>query len=174
MATAYRSSDIKKELQQLQNAELISLCLRLVRFKKENKELLTYLLFQAEDQDLFIQEYKEEINRQFENIKGNNFLVVKTLRKIGTLINNQVRYAGTDLVSTELLFSFCNDYIEHINYKTQYKSLRNIFFRFVEKLKTSIMKLEDDLRYDYGLLYEEMLAKAETKIYWFKKDGLML
>ena len=42
-------SEIKTELKGLPPAQLTELCLRLARFKKENKELLTYLLFEAND-----------------------------------------------------------------------------------------------------------------------------
>ena len=174
MATVYRSSDLKKELQQLNSNELLALCLRLARFKKENKELLTYLLFRADDQDLFIQEYKEEMDQQFKKINGTNYLVVKTVRKIATQMNNQVRYAANETVGTELLLHFCHNYINYINYHTQYKPLRNIFYRFVEKLRAGILKLEEDLQYDYGLLYEAMLTEAEAKIYWFEKKQFVL
>jgi len=47
-------TQLKKELKHHSQAELIALCLRLSKFKKENKELLTYLLFET-DEDLFIQ-----------------------------------------------------------------------------------------------------------------------
>ena len=42
-------NEIKKELEQRSNTELLSFCLRLAKFKKENKELLTFLLFEADD-----------------------------------------------------------------------------------------------------------------------------
>ena len=45
--------EIKQELVNFKTAELTSLCLRLVRFKKENKELLTYLLFEAQDEQVY-------------------------------------------------------------------------------------------------------------------------
>ena len=38
---------LKKELKYKSNDELLNLCLTLSKFKKENKELLTYLLFEA-------------------------------------------------------------------------------------------------------------------------------
>lgn len=174
MATVYRSTDLKKELQQLNGNELMTLCLRLARFKKENKELLTYLLFQADDQDTFIREYKEEMDLQFKKISGKSFLVVKTLRKIATQMNNQMRYAADEVVSTELLLHFCSNYINYVNYHTPYKPLRNIFYRFLEKLKLSILKLQEDLQYDYGLLYDAMLIEAEEEIYWFEKKQFTL
>ena len=39
---------IRQELQERSSKELMEYCLRLVKFKLENKELLSYLLFEAE------------------------------------------------------------------------------------------------------------------------------
>ncbi|RYE26988.1 MAG: hypothetical protein EOP42_19905 [Sphingobacteriaceae bacterium] len=169
MSLVYPSSDLKKELQQLTAPEVAALCLRLARFKKENKELLTYLLFKADDPDAFIKEYQEEMNLQFGKISGKSFLVVKTLRKIATQMNNQIRYAGSEVVKTELLLHFCKNYIHYVNYHTQYKPLRSIFYRHAEKAKAAIEKLHEDLQHDYGTLYQEMLTEAEDEIYWFEK-----
>ncbi len=40
---------LKDTLSTLGREELIGLLLRMVKFKKENKELLTFLLFEADD-----------------------------------------------------------------------------------------------------------------------------
>ena len=53
--------EIKQELGNLPHEELKELCLRLARFKKENKELLHYLLFEAHDTDAYIQLAKQEM-----------------------------------------------------------------------------------------------------------------
>ena len=42
--------EIKQELNALSKEEVQELCLRLSRFKKENKELLAYLLFESKDE----------------------------------------------------------------------------------------------------------------------------
>ena len=42
-------SRIKKDISIKNHDELVELCLRLAKFKKENKELLTYLLYEADD-----------------------------------------------------------------------------------------------------------------------------
>ena len=49
---------IKEELIIRSREELTELCLNLSKFKKENKELLTYLLFEADDENYFIQGIK--------------------------------------------------------------------------------------------------------------------
>ena len=40
---------IKKELSGLSVQQLTDICLRLAKYKKDNKELLNYLLFDADD-----------------------------------------------------------------------------------------------------------------------------
>ncbi len=174
MSLVYSSSDLKKELQQLSSAEIAALCLRLVRFKKENKELLTYLLFKADDPNAFVIEYKEEMDKQFKQVSGKSYLVAKALRKIALQMNNQIRYAGSEVVKTELLLHFCSNYINYINHHSSFKPLRGIFYRFAEKAKTAIQKLHEDLQHDYGNLYEEMLTEAEEEIYWFEKKPFLL
>jgi len=52
---------IKDELNYKSSQELIELCLLLSKFKKENKELLTYLLFDKDDEETYIP--------NFENLK---------------------------------------------------------------------------------------------------------
>ena len=52
-------SEIKKELKFYSKEELFAIIHRLSRFKKENKELLTYLLFEANNEDGHIEKVKE-------------------------------------------------------------------------------------------------------------------
>ena len=49
---------IKQELKTLQPEELLELCLRLSKFKKENKELLTYLLYESADEATYVESVK--------------------------------------------------------------------------------------------------------------------
>jgi hypothetical protein len=51
--------ELKEELTNYTPKELRELCLRLARFKKENKELLTYLLFESSDEALYIESVKK-------------------------------------------------------------------------------------------------------------------
>ena len=44
---------VKEELFYKSDQELVELCLRLIRFKKDNKELLSYLLFEMDDEDAY-------------------------------------------------------------------------------------------------------------------------
>ena len=58
-------NEIKKRLKETDKNDLIEICQRLARFKKENKELLTYLLFEEDDVQGYIKNVKEEIDEGF-------------------------------------------------------------------------------------------------------------
>jgi hypothetical protein len=68
--------DLKEELTNNTPKELRDLCLRLARFKKENKELLTYLLFESSDEAFYIEEVKKEVDEQFEIINRKSHYLI--------------------------------------------------------------------------------------------------
>ena len=69
--------EISQELLNLSPKELRDLCLRLSRFKKENKELLTYLLFESSDEASYIESVKKEIDQQFELVNKKSYYFIK-------------------------------------------------------------------------------------------------
>ncbi|RZV67606.1 MAG: hypothetical protein EX254_02785, partial [Flavobacteriaceae bacterium] len=69
--------EIKKELKERSHQDLMDLCLRLARFKKENKELLTYLLFESHNEEGYIETVKDEVDLQFDNINADSFFYIK-------------------------------------------------------------------------------------------------
>src|SRR5688572_24354090 len=101
-------SELKQELVNLSQKEVIELCLRLGRFKKENKELLTYLLYEAHDEEGYIRNVKKEIDEQFAGINLSHlYFVKKSLRKILRLIGKHVRYTGSRQAEVEWLIHLC-------------------------------------------------------------------
>ena len=52
--------EIKKDLEKRDKKELLAYCLRLAKYKKENKELLGFLLFEADDLTGYIEKVKQE------------------------------------------------------------------------------------------------------------------
>ena len=143
-------NELKLELQNASAARLTELCLRLARFKKENKELLTYLLFEAHDTDAYIAIVKEEMALQFDTInKSNVYFVKKTLRKILRIVNKFIRYSASEIVETELLIYFCEKVKamgEPINKNTV---ISNIYQNQIKKINKSIAAMHEDLQYDY-------------------------
>lgn len=166
---AYGLQDIKKELQHLNSAELVELVLRLSRYKKENKELMAYLLFIAGDEPAFIEQSKYEVNMMFYMLPSQSYNAAKTLRKILRFITKMARFSGSKNVEISLLIGFCNNYLEYIDRKVSYKPLRTILTRQVEKVAKLIGKMHEDVQADYVDEYNNLLEAADAKLPWFNK-----
>ena len=143
-------SEIKQELTVTNPAILLDLCIKLAKFKKDNKELLTYLLFEAHDEATFIEQAKGEIDSQFAAINFSNiYFVKKTLRKILRTTSKFIRLTGSKQIEVELLLYFCKTLVNHdipINKSTV---LNNIYQLQLKKIAQLITTLHEDLQYDY-------------------------
>ena len=102
-------SEIKKDLEKRASNELLEYCLRLARYKKENKELLAFLLFESDNIPVYVENVKQEIEQQFMEInKSNIYFIKKSVRKILRSINKYIRFALSKQIEAELLIHFCN------------------------------------------------------------------
>ena len=70
-------NELKKELANLPTKELVEICLRLAKYKKESKELLTYLIFESDNEANYIAAIKADIDEQFELLNTSNLYVAK-------------------------------------------------------------------------------------------------
>src|SRR5690606_15005438 len=101
-------AQLKKELSYRSSDELLALCLRLAKFKKENKELLTYLLFEVEDENAYIANVKQEMAAQLATINTKNYYWMrKGIRKILKDVKKYIRYSQKKETEVELLLDFC-------------------------------------------------------------------
>ena len=143
-------ADIKKELKEKPASELVELCLELARFKKDNKELLTYLLFESHNWPSYVQSIKEQIDEDFEEMNtGNLFWVKKSLRKILRLTNKHIRYMGEKEAEVELLLYFIAKIKETKIPIRKSVQLANLFQSQVKKTEAAIATLHEDLQHDY-------------------------
>lgn len=142
-------AEIKKELEKQDQKELLTHCLRLIKFKKENKELLSFLLFEAGDISSFLQKVKEEVDRLFEGMNTSNvYFIKKTTRKILRNINKYIRFADSKEIEAELLIYFCNCFDRYEIPVNKSKQLLNIYTSQVKKIENALDKLHPDLQYD--------------------------
>jgi len=150
-------NEIKQELTNLPSTRVLELCLRLGRFKKENKELLTYLLFEAHNIPEFIENSIIEIETQFDSINTSSvYFVKKSLRKILRLINKYSRYSGLANVEIELLVYFCTKINE---LKSSFKTnpvIFNIYQFQLKKINKVLITMHEDLQYDYQKQLDEL------------------
>ena len=148
---------IKEDLQTRSREELTELCLSLSKFKKENKELLTYLLFEASDENYFIQGIKEEIITQFEQVNRKSYYYVKkSIRKILRNTKKNIRYSKKKQTEVELILFFCKILKDFSPSITKSIPLTNIFEREIQRIKKIILTLDPDLQYDYGIEIDDL------------------
>ena len=149
---------IKDELSHKNSFELIELCLRLSKFKKENKELLTYLLFESDTEEGYIESVKEQVDELFEKINITSYFYIrKSARKILTLTKKFIRYSQKKETEVELLLYYCIKLKEFRPSIDKSQALVNIFDRQILLIKKAIATLHEDLQYDYFLELNDLL-----------------
>jgi len=172
----YGIAEIKKELQHLDNAQLTELCLRLVRHKKENKELTGYLLFDADNERAFIDSLMAESGLMFSQLPYNNYQLAKNLRKILRVLGKYIKFMASAEAEIEVLINFCKNYIQYVDRRasSSYKPLRLILTRQLDKIRKSIAKLHEDLQFDYSQDFNHMVGEAEEKLRWLNMNDYLL
>lgn len=150
-------SEIKKELQRLDADELNAICLRLAKYKKENKELLSYLLSDAHDEAGYIRSIKAELDVMFQELNGRNvYLTKKILRKILRFANRQIKYSGIAKTELELRIYFCEKVKEANVPLTPGTVLFNLYQQQLKKINTILAKLPEDYQVDYASAIDEL------------------
>jgi hypothetical protein len=154
---AATSNEIKQELKGLSGAKLVELCLRLARFKKENKELLTFLLFEADDLETYLQNVKEEVNEQFREVNTTSmYFAKKTIRKILRTVNKHIRYTGSKQAEAELLIHFCKRLKELKIPFRKSNVIDKLLDAQVKKIKAAIDTMHEDLQFEYIRALEDL------------------
>jgi len=100
--------EIRQELEAQSPKELINIIQRLARFKKENKELLTFLLFEAHDLDGHLAAVREELLTSMLDIQPERiYLAKKTVRKTLRIANKHIRLIGSKAAEAEIRLHVC-------------------------------------------------------------------
>jgi len=144
-------SEIKHELQTLGPVRLQELCLKLIKYKKENKELLSYLLFEADNEQGYITSVKEMMEEEFSTLtKSNLYLTKKSLRKILRITNKHIKYTSSKQAEVELLIHFCLLLKKSGLPLSRNTALQNIYLQQFKKINAAIGTMHEDLQYDYA------------------------
>jgi len=144
-------NDIKRELEHKTSRELLSYCLKLAKFKKENKEFLTFLLFEENDLATYVHKIKTEITRHFDDINFSNvYFVKKSLRKILRYVNKQIKFVSSKQSEAEILIHFCNCVIDYSLPLYTSRQLMNLYEGQLGKISSVLSALHPDLQYDLG------------------------
>jgi len=149
--------ELRQELSRRSSKDLIELCLRLAKFKKDNKELLTYLLFEAADETTYINSVKTEIDEQFAQMNRKNYYFIKkSVRKILRQVKKYIRYSQQRETEIELLLYFCRKLRTMTPSISRSRMLLNLYDRQVKQIRKVLEKLHEDLQYDYQQEVEQL------------------
>ena len=143
-------AEIKQQLKDIPPSKLVEHCLQLARFKKDNKEFLTFLLFEADDLEGYIKNVKEAIDESFSEINTSNlYYAKKSLRKILRTSNKHIRYTASKTAEAEIL----------MHYLTNFKGLKipfhkstalsNLYTAQLKKISAALNTMHEDLQYEY-------------------------
>lgn len=149
--------ELKTELSHQNHDELLRLCLTLAKFKKENKELLSYMLLESDNEERYIETVKTEVDELFLTINTKSyFYMKKTIRKILRTIKTNIRYSKKKETEIELILYFCEKLIAlrpSIKYSLV---LKNLYLREIASLEKKISVVHEDLQYEYRLALENL------------------
>lgn len=149
--------EIKLELKEKSPKELMEICLTLSKFKKENKELLNYILFEKENEENYIQNVKEESLELFAEVNTKSvYYIKKAVRKILRNIKKYIRYSKLKETEVELLLFFCEELKNIIPNRYESKVLYNIIETQLRIAEKKIAMLHEDLQYDYNTILNDL------------------
>lgn len=142
----------------LEKSEIVEMCMRLAKHKKDNKELLHYLLFEAQNLSTYIERVTAEIDEQFSTLNRSNlYLANKGLRKMLRKINSNIKYSASKQCEVELLLHFCKKMKTSGLKIHQSASISNLYFAQLKKVEKAMAKLHEDLQFDYRQTLESLM-----------------
>lgn len=143
-------STIKKEASALTKDQLVALLLRMSKYKKENKEFASYLLFYTGDETRYLLDAKQDIDELFAEVNRHHpYLAKKTVRKILRTINRYCKFSEHKTTHIELHIHFCEIFNTLPAVIRQSNVLHNVYRRQVEKITKLLSAVHEDVQWDY-------------------------
>lgn len=141
---------IKEALSGLTSEELQSIIQRLARFKAENKELLTYLLFEQQDEESYVDLINADMEVMFDELNMQTaYILKKQLRKIVRFVTRSIRYSDVKETEVSIRIAFCIN-MRKMKFDFRKHTLINNIYQSQLKLANKVVAtLHEDLQYDY-------------------------
>lgn len=143
-------SQLEKELRTLEPKKVLEICVRLAKHKKENKELLTYLLFDSNNEKNYVEDAKQKIDVLFTEInRKTSYTTKKGLQKIVRNMSKLIKYSKSKETELEIRIYFCKK-VKSSRIRLDSSSvINNLYYREIEKIRVLFSKLHEDLQLDY-------------------------
>ncbi|TWU49133.1 hypothetical protein [Rubripirellula reticaptiva] len=139
-------SELKKALVRLDHDDLLDACLRLAKFKVDNKELLTYLLMKSADEQAYAREVCDDIDEQIPPARS---IHKKTMRKIVRSMEKCLRYSGDKETELHVRIHFCREFVDRGIRFGNCRVSANMYAAQMKKIEKAIDKVHPDLQFDF-------------------------
>jgi hypothetical protein len=156
--------ELKRELEQLPPSDLVKVCLRMARLKAENKDLLAYLLRDADDPVFYAESLKPALAALISQVVPNRYLFARQLRKSNRIISRYARFTANKQGELELLVYQVSCFHEVYKFELRSAAASRIVFKALRKADTLIMKLHEELRADYLQQLSELLELSFKRL----------
>ncbi|WP_246535375.1 hypothetical protein [Litoribacter ruber] len=140
----------------LSEEDLFNLVIRLAKLKKDNKELLSYLLFEADNEHQYVEGVKKHLDEEFASLNPGVYYAKKGLRKILRNLKKQIKYSGKKETEVELLIYFCKKMKTSSIRFSSSTVLQNLYDNQIKSIEKAIGKLHEDLQFDFKMMMEEL------------------
>lgn len=151
---------IKKELQTLSTKDLMSICLNLAKYKKDNKDYLSYLLFDSDNRVEYLNGCKDEMEHALDAMTYKTFYhKKKAIRAVLKKAKTRIRYTSNKEFEVDLLLYFCECIANQSAEINRNHTILGIVERQLIMIKKIVAKMHEDLQYDYNIALEELEQK---------------
>jgi hypothetical protein len=143
-------AEVRKELKTLSREEIIELLNKVVKYKRDNKEYLNYLLFETHNEDSYSARIKEDVSEAFAATNTRGFyLAKKSIRRALRIANKYIKYSDKPETELDVLLHFCEELKSlDLDYRRS-KVMLNLFERQVVKIEDAYSDLHEDLQFDF-------------------------
>lgn len=142
--------ELRKNLVKLDHGDILDACIRLARFKKDNKELLTYLLFESQNEPAYINSVRAEMNELFDSVNSKSlYLAKKTIRKIVRWLDKRIRYSSLDETEIALRIHFCQRLKKSGIRLDHSKVISNMYRSQLKKIDKLMGKFHPDIQSEF-------------------------
>lgn len=165
-------NNIRKEINHLPKEVLVDYCLKIAKYKTENKEFLNYLLFYSDNAELYITEIKKIIDEGFNELPYSDYTATKVLRKLTRIMNKHIKFIADKSYELELALYFCTQFIDKSSPKTHHKPLIALLFRQLKRIEKLIPKLDEDLQFDFQSEFDLVIEELKKERKYFTLNDL--
>lgn len=150
-------ADIKKELQHLNEKELVEVVIDLSKFSRDNKAYLFFKLFERDNPRLFIEMVKEELDMAFMDANTKHYhLAKKSAQAIRRKLNKNLKLSKNKEAQAELILYFCEKMKLYGYLGFHHPVIDNLYKIQLGKAEKLVSGLHEDLQYDFRLMMENL------------------